>query len=68
MYHIVCPEKYRRAVFTDEVDEVLREICLEITKRYEITFLEIGVDGDHVHFLIQSVPMFSRVPLVNKQL
>jgi REP element-mobilizing transposase RayT len=32
---------------------------LEIAKRYEIQFFEIGVDRDHVHFLIQSVPMYS---------
>lgn len=59
VYHIVCPAKYRRVVFTDEVDEVLRDICLEIEKRYEIDFLEIGTDKDHVHFLVQSVPMYS---------
>jgi len=46
-------------VFTEAVDTVLKEICLEIAKRYEIQFLEIGVDRDHVHFLIQSVPVYS---------
>ena len=59
MYHIVCPAKYRRVVFSASVDEKLKETCLEIAKRYEITFLEIGTDGDHVHFLVQSVPMYS---------
>ena len=37
----------------------LKKVCLEISRRYEIVFLEIGVDKDHVHFLIQSVPTFS---------
>jgi putative transposase len=32
---------------------------LEIALRFEITFLEIGTDRDHVHFLIQSVPDYS---------
>jgi REP element-mobilizing transposase RayT len=32
---------------------------MEITKRYELSFIEIGVDKDHVHFFIQSVPMSS---------
>ena len=64
MYHIVCPAKYRRAVFTDEVENVLKETCLEIAKRYEIIFLEIGVDKDHVHFLVQSVPMYSPKKIV----
>ena len=53
------PAKYRRAVFEDRVDKVLRDICLEIEKRYEIKFLEIGADEDHVHFLVQSVTMYS---------
>jgi len=44
-------------VLTEPVDLSLREICLEIAKRYDIHFLEIGTDNDHVHFLIQSVPM-----------
>ena len=59
MYHIVCPAKYRKAVFTDEVDTYLKDVCLEISKRYEIIFIEIGTDEDHVHFLVQSVPMYS---------
>ncbi len=59
LYHAVCPTKYRRAVVTDEVDAVLRRVCFDISNRYEITFLEIGTDQDHVHFLVQSVPMYS---------
>jgi REP element-mobilizing transposase RayT len=51
-------------VFTEEVDKVLKETCLEIAKRYEIVFLEIGVDKDHVHFLVQSVPMYSPKKIV----
>ena len=64
LYHIVCPAKYRRAVFTPEVDQVLRQVCLEIAQRYEITFLEIGTDQDHVHFLVQSVPTYSPTKIV----
>lgn len=64
LYHLVCPVKYRRVVFTDEVEQALRDICLEIVKRYEIEFIEIGVDRDHVHFLIQSVPTYSPTKIV----
>jgi len=59
LYQIVCPAKYRRVVFSDSVDITLKDICLEISKRYQIYFLEIGTDDDHVHFLVQSVPMYS---------
>lgn len=59
LYHLVCASKYRRRVVGPEVDQALRMVCLEIADRYEIEFLEIGTDRDHVHFLIQSVPSLS---------
>lgn len=59
MYHFVFPTKYRKVVITDEVDKVIKETCIGISERYEICFLEIGTDKDHVHFLIQSVPSYS---------
>ena len=64
LYHFVFSAKYRSKIFSDFVDVKLREICLEISERYEINFIEIGVDEDHVHFLIQSVPMYSVTQLV----
>ena len=64
MYHLVFPAKYRRAVFDANVDEVLKEVCLEIERRYQVKFLEIGTDKDHVHFLIQSVPTYSVTRIV----
>jgi putative transposase len=60
----VCPAKYRRVIFSKEIDQELKQIYLEIAKRYEIHFLEIGTDGDHVHFLIQSVPMYQPTKIV----
>ena len=64
VYQIVCPAKYRRVVFSDAIDNTLKEICMEISKRYQIYFLEIGADDDHVHFLVQSVPMYSPTKIV----
>ena len=64
MYHLVCAAKYRRVVMSAHVDEVLRAACVEIEKRWEIEFLEIGLDRDHAHFLIQSVPTYSPMRIV----
>lgn len=65
VYHFVCPAKYRRVVFDDTVDEKLKQICLGIELRYDwIHFLEIGVDKDHVHFLIQSTPNYSPTKII----
>ncbi len=59
LYHFVCPAKYRREVFTEEVEDTLKKVCVGISERYEINFVEIGADENHVHFLIQSVPTYS---------
>jgi putative transposase len=56
LYHFVCPIKYRRKVLSAEVSSTFKDICMKIEERYEIHFLEIALDDDHVHFLIQSVP------------
>ncbi len=47
-----------------EVDQVLKEVCLDIADRYQIEFLEIGTDKDHVHFLVQSVPTYSPTKII----
>ena len=38
IYHLVLPAKYRRVVFDEDVDNVLKEVCLDIKKRYQIKF------------------------------
>jgi putative transposase len=64
LYHLVFPAKYRRAVLDDKIDKQIKEVCLEIEKRYEINFLEIGTDKDHIHFLVQSVPMYNVTKII----
>ena len=64
IYHLVFPAKYRRAVFDAGVDETVKDVCMEIEKRYQVKFLEIGIDKDHVHFLVQSVPTYSVTKIV----
>jgi len=59
LYHFVCPAKYLWEVFSSTVENTLKQTCEGISERYEISFIEIGSDEDHVHFLVQSVPMYS---------
>lgn len=59
IFHIVFPAKFRKRVFSREVEETLRQVCLGIEERYEIRFIEIGMEEDHVHFLVQGVPTMS---------
>ncbi len=70
LYHLVCPAKYRRKVFTKPVEQTLKEVCVEFAPAYDLHFVEIGTDEDHVHFLIQSVPMMmpARIAQVTKSI
>jgi putative transposase len=52
LYHFVCPSKYRKVVFSKELDTTIKEICKEISKRYQI------------HFLLQSVPSYSPTKII----
>lgn len=59
MYHLVFPLKYRKKVISEESGKTMVEICKGLSERYEIEFIEIGYESDHVHFLVQSVPKMS---------
>ena len=59
IYHLVCAGKGRAKWFDASVETEIKNICNEISQLHEIHFLDIGTDKDHVHFLIQSVPMYS---------
>ena len=59
LYHFVCPAKFRKKIFSEVVEQSLKEVCTDIEQCYEIRFIEIGADEDHVHFLIQGIPIQS---------
>jgi REP element-mobilizing transposase RayT len=44
---------------------MLKDVCIEIEERYQVKFLEIGTDKDHVHFLVQSVPTYSVTKIIS---
>lgn len=59
LYHIVCPIRYRKKILSDDIVTQLKAVCLEIESLFEIYFIEVGCDTDHVHFLIQLPPTAS---------
>ncbi len=59
-YHFVTPVKYRKALFGQpDRESSLHAICQEIEERYEIEFEQVGIDTNHVHYLISSVPKYA---------
>ncbi len=61
---MVCPPKHKRKTFIKAIEETLKTKCIAIGDRYEIDFVEIGIDEDHVYFLVQSVPFLSPTRIV----
>ena len=59
LYHVVLSVKYRRSVLTNEVVDTLVNTCMDLQERTDITFIEIGADGNHIHLLIQTTPSYS---------
>jgi len=66
LYHIVFPVKYRRSVLTPEVEKTLKEVCILIEEFYEMNFVEIGSDSNHIHFLVQGIPSMPVSVIVSK--
>ncbi len=56
-YHMVLCVKYRKRVLSNSDKTIhLKEICLEIGKRYWFQFDAIGTDGDNVHVFVGAEP------------
>jgi REP element-mobilizing transposase RayT len=53
------PTGHRRRVFSEEMGRTLKEVCMGISERHEMLFIEISADEDCVHFLIQHIPILS---------
>lgn len=59
-YHFVTPVKYRKALFGNlDREQTLHTVCKEIEERYSIEFERIGIDTNHVHYVISAAPKFS---------
>ena len=57
-YHLVFPIKYRKALLDHAVSLALYAIAQEISERYDITFEQLGTDGDHLHVLCSFPPKY----------
>ncbi len=64
VYHLVCVVKYRKDVLTPSVSDTIVNVCMEIQEKYPITFIEIGTDVNHIHYLFQSSPKYSPTQIV----
>lgn len=58
-YHIQLTVKYRRALFTKEIEQVMLEVMGGFKERYELEIQTVGFDKNHVHLLCRFLPKYS---------
>ena len=59
-YHFVTPVKYRKSIFgSPDREQTLIKICTEIEERYSIEFEQVGIDHNHVHYLLSAAPKYA---------
>lgn len=63
--HLVFVTKYRRAVFTKNMLNTLRDIFNSVCGDFEAQLIEFDGELDHVHLLVNYPPKVSIAKLVN---
>ncbi len=59
-YHMVTPIKYRKGIFEKpEREQALRTIIKGIEERYDLWVEQVGVDRDHVHWVVSAAPKYA---------
>ena len=66
LYHFVASTKYRRKCFVG-IEEGVKRVFGEAVERCDkVKLLAVGVDEDHVHFIVQSKPNVSVSQIVSR--
>ena len=56
-YHYVCCVKHRRKIFdSEDIIKRLKEINIEVSKKFDVEVLNQETDNDHVHMLVKTTP------------
>jgi putative transposase len=64
-YHLVLVTKYRRKCINPALMTRLKEIFLELYKKWECELLEFNAEPDHVHMLIELNPKVAISTFIN---
>jgi putative transposase len=62
-YHLIFVCKYRKKLLIKYGEEI-KQIMKDISYRYDFGILEIEVDKDHIHMMIESEPKLSPLMIV----
>ena len=66
LYHVIFSTKYRKCLFStiEGLSDKVKELSIEICKRYKVIIHFIEVDKDHIHYMIETIPNCNLANLV----
>ena len=62
-YHIIFVCKYHKQLLIKLGDEI-KNTMYDIAERYDFKILEMEVDKDHIHFMVETEPKISPLMIV----
>lgn len=62
-YHIIFVCKYRKQLMV-QYGNYVKSIMLDISEKYDFKIIEIEVDKDHIHLMVESEPKVSPLMIV----
>jgi putative transposase len=62
-YHIIFVCKYRKHLL-DKLGDEVKKIMVGISDKYDFNIMEMEVDGDHIHMMIEGEPKLSPLQIV----
>ena len=64
-YHFIFSTKYRKKCL-EGIENEVKDIFMDISKRCNFRVMYIGVDKDHIHILVKSRPSMSPLMIVRR--
>lgn len=64
-YHFIFVVKYRRALLV-QYGETIKEMMHEIANRSDFSIMQMEVDKDHIHLMIESEPKLSPLQILRR--
>ncbi|MDS0243739.1 MULTISPECIES: IS200/IS605 family transposase [unclassified Haloferax] len=64
-YHLILVTKYRRDVFTEEIEAFLRTCIDGFADNYGVEILNLEAADDHIHLLFSATPTTDLAKFVN---
>jgi putative transposase len=64
--HLIFVCKYRKKLLYGELDSLLKVVIRDIEQKSDFKIIEMEIDKDHIHLMIQYIPRVSISSIVNR--